>query len=147
MASPAEVIAAKYEELTQRRFQDGGLDKGLDGFSMPERTIWLIVTLRCVIDMDGFPSVFEQTFTRPELEETTVCLRALGLSRSADLLQQALALLDEHGVYAQGGDPQQVAIIIPEAVQGPLDEIGAQIVEGDVLWGVDPALVTLLENS
>ncbi len=145
MKTAAEIIAARYDKLIPQ--YNRGRKNRLSAFTRTERAIWLLVTIRCEIDMEGFESVFDQALSRGELVEAIGYLRELDLPEIAELLERALAILDTHDFYTQYGNPMSICSDYSDELRAELDTIGEKITEGDVLWNIDEKLVDMLARD
>ena len=113
---------------------------GRDGIAQrpaPEQFIYYIVATRCLIDIDGFSSVYEQDLNPTELRILVDGLNQIGENELADAFYRGFESLRDNGFY-EHMDWNMVS----KNVKSQIELIGVLI--GDRLWTLDGKLATLL---
>ena len=142
MKNPSEIIADKFNELVEKWTSQDRIST----FTRAERVVWLIVTIRCAIDMDGFSSVFDQALSRNELVELIGCLNEIGMNKISELLWRAITLLDTNNFYAQDRDFITDYYLTQQHID-ELEIIGEIITKNRVLWKIDDKLVAMFSKD
>lgn len=107
---------------------------------LAERMVYYIVATRCVIEIDGFTSVYEQVLIPPELELLIAGLEQIGEGALAAEFRRGFVLLTEAGFY----DHMNWNKVSAE-VKGEIAAIGERV--GSALWDLDEKLVALLDGD
>ena len=107
--------------------------------SHAERIIWYVVTARCATDMDGFNSVFEQTFKEDELNLLIAGLQYIDEKDLSKAFARCRKLLAAER-YFEHYDWNKV----PEPVKKKIAKIGDVV--GDRLWDFDEKLDALVSG-
>ena len=133
---PSQRIADHFGELV-RRTPSG------PSWSHGDEVVWHVVSTRCEIDMNGFASVFEQCLDRNDVAFLVAALEELEEPELARAFAAADRLLFDAGFNAA----RMNCADLPADVQKRLSAIGASIVEGNRLWGIDAKVVRLLDRE
>ena len=142
MKTSVEIILEKFDELIGRG------NKQFHAFTRTERVVWLIMLIRCDLDMSGFSAIFEQSVTREELVEAIEYMRELNIPDIADGFEQALALLDKNNWYEIRGN-DWIAVELPSEDEMKFKAIGIEVKREQKLWGkqVNDGLVQMLMDE
>lgn len=103
-----------------------------------ERVVYYVVATRCLIDIDGFASVFEQDLDPLELGVLINGLRQIGESDLAGEFQRGFQLLTDDGFYSHMN-----WLKVSRGVKDEIDAIGKRV--GDRMWDLDGKLTALLD--
>ena len=137
MKSPELIVAEIHNRLVNEWTSKGRISS----FSEAEKAIWLLVTLRAELEMDGFESVFDQGLSREEVALTIIYLKKLGLSAIAASLEQAVVILEANAFYDSAGNIRLSTVDLPQQIQNELAALGQNITTGQELWQIDDRLV------
>lgn len=104
-----------------------------------ERIVCYVVYARCAIDIGGFASLYEQEFSKGEIEFLIDGFDCVAEHDLANHFRHCYDLLNRNGFY-EHMDWNRVSNVVKEEVES----IGAQI--GERLWVLDEKLAKLLDN-
>ncbi len=133
----AEAVGRHYERV----IQNCDPATGYPSASVPwiDQVVYLLMVIRCDMDQDGFPTLFEERLNRDELQFIIGAFQQLDEPELAAEFQHALdAITNAHFELARDGrliDPPLLDQIY--AIEKRVREIGR-------LWLIDEKLVNLL---
>ena len=136
LQDPSQRIADHFDELVRKT-------PGGPPWSHGDEVVWHVVSTRCEIDMNGFASVFEQCLDRNDVAFLITAFEELEEPDLARAFAAAQSLLFDAGFDAM----RMNCADLPADVQERLSAIGASIVKGNRLWGIDGKLVRLLDRE
>lgn len=115
---------------------------GRDGVAqrpVSERIVYYVVATRCLIDIDGFASVYEQDLNPTEIATLIGGLSQIGETELADAFSRGFELLKHDGFYKHMNWN-----MVSDPVKSEIEMIGTRV--GDRLWSLDDKLSTLLDS-
>ena len=104
-----------------------------------ERIVCYVVSARCAIDIGGFAVVYEQEFSKGEIEFLIDSFECIAEYDLANHFRHCHNLLNKDGLY-EHMDWNRVSNVVKDK----LETTGTQI--GEQLWALDDKLAKLLDN-
>jgi hypothetical protein len=139
MKTVGGIIAEKYNELIPR----WSSSRRINGFTYAEKATWLIVTIRCEVDMTSFEDIFVQALRLGELKLAIEIMKKIGYGKVAEQFEKILELLVQHGFYGKSNYPVISTEDLPAKVKKEIERTGKKVSKEQKLWNADDKLIEL----
>lgn len=134
-----EAVGRHYERIIQNCYAATGYP--VANTPWIDRLVYLLMVIRCDMDQDGFPTLFEERLSRDDLQFMIAAFQQLEESELSAEFQHALdAITNAHFDLARDGRPIDAPLLDQiYAIEKRVREIGR-------LWAIDEKLIKLLPS-
>lgn len=136
------MIAEYFDYLIERCNREPNLR--LTNLPWNDQVIYLVISTRCEIDMNGFESVFDQLLSQEELRSLVHALNHVGAFELANSFDEAISRLKTKRFFEN--ESLMVADLDKNHI-GFLDDIEQSVLKNDSLWDLHNRLTELIPCS